>query len=344
MQNWHAAEHKQLFSKPILRALLPSAERRGIDAHTLLKGTALFPSDSDCTNHRMSAQQWQQLYAQGQRLFQDDNWAQLQAEAIFHDRLSPLADTMQHAPNFQKGLRNFYRFRRQLSPLVAIYPTLTTKYLVLTILPHVADTSGALSVFTLGLIITLARQHQLPLHTWQLQLAQDIKSPSIWHEWLPQQITTAPLTRLSIPREQLVSQSRKRSPDAYQQALSFCRIQHDVTPAPLFAEWGFRWLHRRLHHRLHDGSEISINAMAAAAEVSPSTVKRLLKQHQLSYQQLVDQVRLFQLMNLLDKRHYNNFELAARLGYANQHNFRRACKRWLGVCPEVFRKSLERIA
>jgi AraC-like DNA-binding protein len=63
----------------------------------------------------------------------------------------------------------------------------------------------------------------------------------------------------------------------------------------------------------------------------------LLQQHHTSYSQLLDEVRNQLALSLLNQQDLSNRQLAQRLGYSDEHNFRRAFKRWTGAIPSTFR-------
>ena len=81
---------------------------------------------------------------------------------------------------------------------------------------------------------------------------------------------------------------------------------------------------------------LSPEQLATEMALSPSALKRLLAQHQTSYSQLLDEVRNQLAVSLLTQQELSNKQLAERLGYSDEHNFRRAFKRWTGFIPSLF--------
>lgn len=71
--------------------------------------------------------------------------------------------------------------------------------------------------------------------------------------------------------------------------------------------------------------------------VTSGTLHRRLEAEGTSYRAIVDQVRHSLALQHLTNNHISLQEIAFRLGYTDQANFRRAFKRWEGVAPQTMR-------
>ena len=85
------------------------------------------------------------------------------------------------------------------------------------------------------------------------------------------------------------------------------------------------------------GAMPSLQTSARMLHIAPRTLHRRLEAEGTSYRAIVDQVR-----HRLARQHLKNSnislqEIAYRLGYTDQANFRRAFKRWEGVAPQSIR-------
>ena len=85
------------------------------------------------------------------------------------------------------------------------------------------------------------------------------------------------------------------------------------------------------------GAMPSLQTSARMFHIAPRTLHRRLEAEGTSYRAIVDQVR-----HRLARQHLKNSnislqEIAYRLGYTDQANFRRAFKRWEGVPPQSMR-------
>lgn len=81
----------------------------------------------------------------------------------------------------------------------------------------------------------------------------------------------------------------------------------------------------------------SMEAAAARLHTSGRTLKRRLKQHGVSFQQLLDEARKRDSLRLLADVSLNLEQIAARVGYNDPANFTRAFRKWTGLTPSMFR-------
>jgi len=68
------------------------------------------------------------------------------------------------------------------------------------------------------------------------------------------------------------------------------------------------------------------------------TLQRRFRERDLSYSQLVDQVRLELACSLVEQRDLRLEDIAETLGYANPSAFSRAFRRWFGMSPRDYRR------
>ena len=85
--------------------------------------------------------------------------------------------------------------------------------------------------------------------------------------------------------------------------------------------------------------ELLLSYVAKRLHCSERTLQRQLKTYQLNFQDILDQYRLEQ-SKLYLQQGKSFSEIAERLNYADQSAFGRAFKRWTGITPKQFLKSL----
>ena len=79
-----------------------------------------------------------------------------------------------------------------------------------------------------------------------------------------------------------------------------------------------------------DLSRLRSDYIADELGISPTTLRRRLRTDNISYQELLDQVRQYHCECQLEDRWVPGKTLAWRLGYAEVNSFYRAFKRWTG--------------
>jgi len=90
---------------------------------------------------------------------------------------------------------------------------------------------------------------------------------------------------------------------------------------------------------LHGSSGMpDINAVAAALNMAPRSLRRHLEQEGTSFRELLDEVRETLAEEMLGTGQIKLSEIALRLGYAEPASFTHAFKRWKGVSPAAYRQ------
>ncbi len=95
---------------------------------------------------------------------------------------------------------------------------------------------------------------------------------------------------------------------------------------------------RRLVADRMSGEEPRREQIAAALHVSDRTLQRRLHSEGTSFQQLLDDSRRELAQRYLRKPHSSVKQVAQLLGFEDQSNFFRACKRWFGESPARYRE------
>jgi AraC-like DNA-binding protein len=87
----------------------------------------------------------------------------------------------------------------------------------------------------------------------------------------------------------------------------------------------------------HPGQFPSIEEMAAGLSIHPRTLRRKLEAQQMTYRQIVGEIRMKLAVEYLRNTQMTNEEIAVRLDYSDAANFRHAFARWTGKSPSAFR-------
>jgi AraC-like DNA-binding protein len=81
----------------------------------------------------------------------------------------------------------------------------------------------------------------------------------------------------------------------------------------------------------------NIQSTAEIFGISVRSFQRQLGQANLTYSQLIEQVRLERTVQLLRDPNHKLADIAAEIGYTDPGNFSRAFKRWTGVSPKAYK-------
>nr|WP_295921249.1 AraC family transcriptional regulator [uncultured Dyadobacter sp.] len=84
---------------------------------------------------------------------------------------------------------------------------------------------------------------------------------------------------------------------------------------------------------------VSLDEMAANFNVSPRSLQRKLKDENVTYQELADEVRRSLALHYLESGGYYVKEISYMLGYNELSAFSRAFKRWTGTTPALYQRN-----
>jgi AraC-like DNA-binding protein len=96
-------------------------------------------------------------------------------------------------------------------------------------------------------------------------------------------------------------------------------------------------IRQRLRATLHLGEPV-LELIAEQLQLSPTILQRRLREHALSFTQIVDQTRQAMARQHLRDAQLSISQLAPLLGYSETSAFSRAFKRWFGVSPRQWRQ------
>ena len=79
--------------------------------------------------------------------------------------------------------------------------------------------------------------------------------------------------------------------------------------------------------------------MSLVMGLSPTTLKRKLREEGETYQHILDRIRRDLSIQYLTETKLTAKQISYRIGFSNVHNFRRAFKAWTGFNPSHFQAS-----
>jgi AraC-like DNA-binding protein len=146
-------------------------------------------------------------------------------------------------------------------------------------------------------------------------------------------VFNAPECRFEIPAHAL---DRRDAGDPY--LLELAKQQLDAIVAGLGRASSSDVL-GQVRHRLATAlaSDPSLQRLAMDLRLSARTLRRQLRAAGASFQELVEETRHATALTYLTNTDHDVKEVAARLGYSDPSNFRRAFRRWTGLSPAAYR-------
>lgn len=322
---------KNLLLQHGITALLQLAQRRGGQLHKLLSGTGIFEQDLTNPLGRCHHRDWLKLLSHCQQLSSPE-LPFLLADSLLNDRSVALCQSLLVARDLAQSMQQLLYFRHHLLP--ALYPQLQLldNKLLLMFKPAIAlgPQQHFISILAISFIIKLVKQQLGDSSSLQVQLQQP--SPAYLQHfaahWQCQVSFAQQFDGIVIPLALWHQPFAERNNSQYRQLRRACYQLNQRLPAQ-------RGLLERLQQQIHKTlpDQLGIEEAAALEGLSCSTLKRALKQHHTNFATLADEVRRDKAHLLLMQGNFSNRQVAQQLGYSDEHNFRRAFKRWTGMLP-----------
>jgi AraC-like DNA-binding protein len=143
----------------------------------------------------------------------------------------------------------------------------------------------------------------------------------------------APVNSITMPRAQLDGPAVMSNPAMH--AFFLPLVERDLEPLR-GRKTTARFARREIARRLADGPP-SAETIAAALAITERTLRRRLEAEGTSYRALVDDIRRDELHPLVTDRSKSITRIAHELGFSDSSAFARACRRWFGASPSELR-------
>lgn len=313
--------------------LLALAQRRGAPLHKLLSGTSIFEQDLHKPLGRLHYSDWLTLLKNCQQQLNSPELPYLLGNALLNSHYISLCQSLHHAQNLRQALSQLYYFRHQLFPCFYARVYRQQHGIVIEIKPAMglANQHGFMLSLLFALVLNLIKQQLGTVNGISLQLQHE--ASALQHQFLGVEVSfNQAADSLCIPFSLWQQPFADANAAQFSAKTRSCRqLNRMLDKQRALPELICRLQQRALPQLL------SQDQVAAMLGLSSSSLKRQLSQHQTHFAALVDSVRRDAARHLLQQGQYSNRQLASRLGYSDEHNFRRAFKRWTGVIPSSFK-------
>lgn len=316
--------------------LLDLGVMRGVDSHRLLRGTALFSEDILQQRAVISPLQYVQLGRNLQRLLDSDDTAFLVGQRLLPGHYGAFSEVLRHAHNLHQMLDYLIAYRAVLFPLLTPRLVLDDHHAYL----YWIDASGVGDQARFWLECAMTAVHalsrarageKLPWECW-FSFSQPRYVEQYWLHLGERVRFDRHVNLMRVPREYLV----KPWTGGVTLAGQIARSEADQQ----MLRWGLHagfldLLTEQLQSHIRTG--VRLEQAAHWFEMSPATFKRILKKHDTSFQEQLDNVRKHTALYLFQVKGFSNDEVAAYLNFHDSTNFRRSFKRWTGCTPSEIR-------
>lgn len=327
---WFELSDKRFQASQLAVPLIELCIQRGANTHGLLRGTGLFYPQIKQAPELISAAQLFALISQAEKQVKSQDLSFLLGRRVLLNQPDAMRQMLLNGRNLADTLRMLHCYQHQVLPL-AYFKKESTKHHHY-MLFNSAFGSASQQRFWVELTFTAINAgckqlfgHQIPLHFYfAFPRPRNIYQ---YEENLGHRLHfDQPLTMLSVEQKWLHQPLPNSDKDMRYQGWQFNQQQRKTRPRTV-------GLVQAISVYLNQRKNANLEEVATQLQLSPASLKRKLREHQLSFTQVQDQVRRQQAVFELKIRNSSNQQVAERLNINNLNNFRRAFKRWTGMTP-----------
>lgn len=316
--------------------VLDLCRARGVDPARLLDNTALFLDDLPLRNKQLNLSQYRQLLDNANRLWPGDDFPFQLGHQIADNGLGPLSELLSLCHSTSAKLAALCQFSRLVSPALRLqcYQHDTQSFTILCSAAghlNLSDPERLSAITTLRCLLKryagadhvacyLSAAARHPLYHYYSHLSASCHFKAPWDG-----------IRFSI-----------NSPDNLDNSASpLLRYQVVVEEcAHLMSSQEYLIAALRTYIARNPES-CELPSCAHFLGVSAATLKRRLREHSCSFQQVLDSIHREQALVALLLHGASTEAIAEQLRFHDSSNFRRAFKRWTGTTPSMLKSIFE---
>ncbi len=327
----------------LLDPLLTLARHHGLDTTALLASAELTPAALEKPGARFPAQQFAPLLERLAQTTASPLIALRLGEVTQPRMLGSIGFLMSSAATLQDAYQVLIDYLPLLFEGAALQLEQTLEGSWLTL--ELNDSARKPTEYFLACLANWPRWltgHQIPIQRLELTFAAP-DDPHAWQRFFAAEVLfDAPHNRLLLSTDYLSLACLDANNEMHQLHREFADslLSSSAQRSALIAQT--RHLIRR---QLADGEGcVRRDQIADAVNLSLRTLQRKLGQLGTSFQDVYDQTRREQCLQLIQRGQLSFGEIAFQLGFSNQSAFQKAFKRWMGVAPSHYRAQLKPLA
>ena len=314
-------------------ALLELLDMRGADCERVLRGTGIFREDVAAGHLLITPGQYDRLLANAARQRPEPEISFLYGERLFPGHFGDVTLLLLNAPNLFEAIDALCRYASCLTPLLRPRLQLDGRLCELRWDFPFGPCGSERFVLdsVLGGWLSFCRWLAPAPLPWRVEFeGSPARELAHYQTHLGAEVAFNRFAnRLVIPVEYLYQPWPRASRTAYQLAGKRCAGTLAPGEGFVFA------VADAIRHEL--SASPALSDVAAAFDTSPATLKRKLRKHNTSFQEVLDQVRRQLAIHLLTRCGKTSQEVARHLHFHDIRSFRRAFKRWTGLTPAALK-------
>lgn len=318
-------------------AILDLCAARGLDTHALLQNTALFASDLPWTGRYISLNQLQQLMANANRLWPGADFPFQFGHQLLQHGLGPLTALVDSQPCGRAAIAMLSKYAALLAPAMTmrIVAPATNEVLLMVRPAAFASVDGIDLVAAMSALGGMFKRFpSIETFRFFFRAAGGDNRENFTALLAGECCFNAPFDGVYLT----IAEGDASSADASLRgrvAMADCELL--LPRAPFLVESLLRQFGEK------GCNACDLDGCARQLGMSQATLKRRLREHGVSFQQILDLYQLeLALIELLLKRAAVD-EVATRLNFHDSSNFRRAFKRWTGLSPSMMKANFNRL-
>ncbi len=325
------------------RKVLANAGAAGCDSESLLRRSRIAPSLLRQSQARVSAQQFAQLETLAMREMRDEMLGYC-AQPLPLGHWSALSHWLLHCKTLGQALKRFRIFYDMLQRGLQISMTVEKAIFRLDFTPWPTETRALdpyayeMFMFNFHRLFRILTESDLPIQSVGLCYPAPPYAVEYRHIFL-----AAPVV-FDQPRSYLVFARDYLSTPITLSYENLAKFLRNPLYNLLVNSYNSKSWSRRVSEIL--GSDLQqlprFEQVAAALEINPKKLSRLLAREGVKYGELKLELRRDQAIDLLSRQDTSVEEIAFRTGFSESSAFIRAFKKWTGVTPYTYRKGLKR--
>ncbi len=329
-KTWLENDDKSFLCQPLAAQLLDLSISRGGNKDTLLRSTGIFYEDIQRSDTALSFSQLFKLIANTEKQITSQDVSFLCGRRLFPTNLGQCGPLLMNARHLNDLIRLIQCYQTLLFPLMTI--TVERADDATWLIPHSAISNGPHDKFLLEMFCCAVNSACKWLHgrSVPIHFFFNMKRPkNIWQyeENLGHRLNfDQPATMIKLDHSWLIKPLQDTSPlirTQQRREISAVREKCATTPGLL----------QFVRQEITREKTLSLDKLADTMNISPATLKRKLKQHGTSFQQMVDCVRKHKALIELSIKGEGSEQVARILQFSDLANFRRSFKRWTGMTP-----------